>query len=76
MSKEIPMPRAAIVNMTKERLWQVCDILSDTMIDIDKYMEPTDDRLLALKETLGGLYTLSFNTAQHAEDVDNMGDKI
>lgn len=74
MSKEIKMPRAALFNTAKERLWQVCDILSDTVIDIDKYMEPTDDRLLALKETLSGLYTLSFNTAMHAEDVDNMGD--
>ena len=74
MNKEMPMPRAALFNTAKERLWQVCDILSDTMIDIDKYMEPTDDRLFALKETLEGLYVLSFNTAMHAEDVDNMGD--
>lgn len=74
MSKEMSMPRAALFNTAKERLWQVCDILSDTMIDIDKYMEPTDDRLFALKETLKGLYVLSFNTAMHAEDVDNMGD--
>ena len=76
MNNEIKMPRAAIINMAKERLWQVCDILSDTMIDINEHMEPTDNRLSALRETLGGLYVLSFNTAQHAEDVDNMGDKI
>ena len=74
MSKKVKMPRAALFNTTKERLWQVCDILSDTVIDIDKHVEPKDDRLLALRETLNGLYTLSFNTAMHAEDVDNMGD--